>query len=61
MLIPINFKYSYFLLVYYLYFYQVIQRRIDGSVDFDRDWSDYLEGFGDKNGEYWLGWLSIPK
>ena len=33
----------------------VIQRRKDGSVDFDRPWSDYEKGFGDLNGEFWYG------
>ncbi|XP_022810346.1 techylectin-5B-like, partial [Stylophora pistillata] len=33
----------------------VVQKRLDGSVDFDRGWSDYKNGFGDLNGELWLG------
>ena len=35
----------------------VIQRRLDGSVDFYRGWEDYVEGFGTPSGEYWIGRL----
>ena len=38
----------------------VIQRRQDGSVEFEqRDWVEYEDGFGDLNGEFWIGLRSM--
>ncbi|XP_072017703.1 uncharacterized protein [Amphiura filiformis] len=39
----------------------VFQRRLDGTEDFDRDWYHYEHGFGDTNGEYWLGLQNIRR
>lgn len=33
----------------------VIQRRINGTVDFYRTWDEYKHGFGDLEGEFWIG------
>lgn len=30
----------------------VIQRRVDGSVEFDQTWNKYEQGFGDMESEY---------
>ena len=33
----------------------VVQRRQDGSGDFNRTWVEYEDGFGKLNGEFWYG------
>nr|XP_039266102.1 ryncolin-1-like [Styela clava] len=32
-----------------------VQRRVDGGTDFYRNWESYVRGFGDRNGEFWIG------
>lgn len=31
---------------------------MDGSVDFFRNWDNYVKGFGSVYGEYWIGKLN---
>ncbi|RUS87318.1 hypothetical protein EGW08_004930 [Elysia chlorotica] len=33
----------------------VIQRRVNGDVDFYRDWTSYRDGFGSLTGDFWIG------
>ncbi|XP_034482500.1 ficolin-2-like [Drosophila innubila] len=33
----------------------IILRRLDGTVDFYRNWTQYQHGFGDLNGEFFMG------
>ena len=37
----------------------IIQKRINGVVDFERGWSSYVSGFGHISGEHWLGKLVL--
>ena len=38
---------------------KVVQRRVDGIVDFYRNWTEYAQGFGDLHSEFWLGRLIL--
>lgn len=48
-------KLTYYRLYMHFEKFQVIQRRFDGSIDFDRDWEDCNKGFGFPSSEFWIG------
>ena len=39
----------------------MFQRRMDGTEDFYREWDDYVKGFGNLYGEFWLGLNKIHR
>ncbi|XP_026880344.2 uncharacterized protein fgl2b [Electrophorus electricus] len=44
----------------------LIQRRLDGTISFNRTWDEYKKGFGSLTGEFWLGndkihWLTAAR
>jgi len=39
--------------------WSVIQRRMNGKINFERGWDDYVRGFGSLDGEYWIGLQNI--
>ena len=51
----LNQKYVFFSTKYLLFLWQVFQRRMYGSKDFNRNWSEYADGFGSVGDEHWLG------
>ena len=42
-------------------FERTIQRRISNTVEFDRGWDDYVNGFGEAYGNYWMGLEEIHR
>ena len=39
----------------------MIQRHQDGNVNFRRNWTEYVQGFGDLEGDHWLGLEKIHR
>jgi hypothetical protein len=50
-----NMSISFFFCLFVIIAWTVIQRRINGTIDFYREWNDYKNGFGDLQTEFWLG------
>ena len=38
---------------------KVFQKRVNLNVNFSRNWNEYKQGFGNLNGDFWLGELAI--
>ena len=38
---------------------KVFQKRVYINVSFSRNWNEYKEGFGNLNGDFWLGELKL--
>ena len=45
------------MICYSLFYSKVFQKRFSGNVNFSRNWGEYKQGFGDLDGEFWLGEL----
>jgi len=44
--------------LYSVVIFQVIMRRChNATVNFDREWRSYKEGFGNFAGNFWIGWF----
>ena len=37
----------------------ILRRVVGGTEDFNREWEDYEDGFGDLSGEFWYGLENI--